>query len=128
MKKIRKDLIMDVSVGLVLKGLPHLHFNLCLLRDVCFADKDSLSQSVRQWGGDNLSIYIKGLPAVFDFCANGYSQLWRLCCVIQSDMLTVHHSLTHLFFPVHFSCSFLHQLEMVISFATEPISFAISTS
>ena len=34
------------------------------------------------------------------FCANGHSQLQRLCHVIQSDMLTVYHSPIHLF-----SCS-----------------------
>ena len=45
-----------------------------------------------------------------NFCANGYSQLWRLCHVIQSDMLTVYHSLAHLFSPVNFSISALHQL------------------
>ena len=25
------------------------------------------------------------------FCTNGHSQLHRLCCVIQSDMLSVYH-------------------------------------
>ena len=37
-----------------------------------------------------------------NFCANGHSQLWRLCHVIQSDILTVYHSPTHLFSPVQF--------------------------
>ena len=45
---IIKDLIMDVSVGQVLKGLPYLHLTLWLLSDVCYADKGSLPQSVRQ--------------------------------------------------------------------------------
>ena len=44
-------LIMDVSVGHVLKGLPYLHLTLWLLRDVCYADWGSLPQSVRQWWG-----------------------------------------------------------------------------
>ena len=48
---INKDLVMDVSVGQALKGLPHLHLTLWLLSNVCYADKGSLPQSVRQcWG------------------------------------------------------------------------------
>ena len=46
-----------------------------------------------------------------NFCAIGHSQLQRLCHVIQSDMLTVYHSPAHLFSPVHFSFSALHQLD-----------------
>ena len=48
---IIKDLIVDVSVGHVLKGLPFLHLTFWLLRDVCCADSGSLPQSVRQWQG-----------------------------------------------------------------------------
>ena len=48
---IIKDLIMDVSVGQALKGLQYLHLTLWLLSDVCYADKGSLPQSVRQWQG-----------------------------------------------------------------------------
>ena len=44
---ILKDLVMDVSVGQVLKGLQYLHLTLWLLSDVCYADKGSLPQSVR---------------------------------------------------------------------------------
>ena len=55
------------------------------------------------------------------FCANGHSQLQRLCHVIQIDMLTVYHSPTHLFSSVHFSFSALHQLEQL----SHPSSFAI---
>ena len=40
-----------------------------------------------------------------NFCANGHSQLSRLCHVILSDMLTVYHTPTHLFSPVYFSFS-----------------------
>ena len=48
---IIKDLIMDVSVGQVLKGLPYLYLTLWLLSDVCYGDRGSLPQSVRQlWG------------------------------------------------------------------------------
>ena len=36
------------------------------------------------------------------FCTNSHSQLWHLCCVIQSDMIHVYHSPTHLFLYVHF--------------------------
>ena len=48
-----------------------------------------------------------------NLCVNGHSQWWRLCNVIQSDMLTVYHTLTHLFSPVHFFFSALHQLEQL---------------
>ena len=37
-----------------------------------------------------------------NFCTNGHSQLWHLCCVIQSDMLHVYHSPTQLSSHVHF--------------------------
>ena len=42
---------MDVLLGQVLKGLPYLHLTLWLLSDVCYADRGSLPQSVRQWWG-----------------------------------------------------------------------------
>ena len=48
---IVKDLIMDVSVGQALKGLQYLHLTLWQLSDVCYADRGSLPQSVRQWWG-----------------------------------------------------------------------------
>ena len=41
-----KYLIMDVSVGQVLKGLPYLHLTLLLLSDLCYADS-FLPQSIR---------------------------------------------------------------------------------
>ena len=54
-----------------------------------------------------------------NFCANGHYWLQRLCCVIQSDMLTVYHP--HLFV---FSCSLFLLIftstGTVMSFATEP--------
>ena len=48
---IIKDLIIDVLVGHVLKGLPYLHLTLWLLRDVCCAGRGSHPKSVRQWQG-----------------------------------------------------------------------------
>ena len=46
-----KDLIMNVLVGQALKGLRYLHLTLWLLSDMCYADRGSLPQSVRQWQG-----------------------------------------------------------------------------
>ena len=46
-----KDLIMDVSVGQVLKSLQYLHLTLWQLSNMCYADKGSLPQSVRWWWG-----------------------------------------------------------------------------
>ena len=46
-----KDLIMDVLVGQVLKGLQYLHLTLWLLSNMCYADMGSLPRSVRQWWG-----------------------------------------------------------------------------
>ena len=47
------------------------------------------------------------------FCTNGHSQLLCLCCVIQSEMLSVYYSPTQLFSCVHFSLSSLCQLEQL---------------
>ena len=44
---------MYISVGQVLKGLPYLHLTLWLLSNVCYADRGSLPQSVRQWWGQH---------------------------------------------------------------------------
>ena len=46
---IIKDLIIDASVGQVLKDLPYLHLTLWLLSYVCYAERGSLHQSIRQW-------------------------------------------------------------------------------
>ena len=46
---IIKDLVVDVSVGQGLKGLQYLHLTLWLLSNVCYVDRGSLPQSVRQW-------------------------------------------------------------------------------
>ena len=56
-----------------------------------------------------------------NFCTNDHSQLWLLCCVIQSDMLTIYNSPTHLFSHVHFSLSSLHQLEWLSHLQQSPI-------
>ena len=56
-----------------------------------------------------------------NFCTNGHSQLWQLCHVIQSDMLTVCHSPTHLFSHVHFSLSSLCQLEWLSHLQQRPV-------
>ena len=52
---IIKDLIVDVLIGQALKGLPYLHLTLWLLSDVCYVDRGSLPQSVRQWGATQTS-------------------------------------------------------------------------
>ena len=46
-----KDLIVDLLVGQVIQGLPYMLLTLWLLSDVCYADRGSLPQSVRQWQG-----------------------------------------------------------------------------
>ena len=46
-----KDLVVDVSVGQVLKGLQYLHLTLWKLSNVCCAKRGSLPWSVRQWQG-----------------------------------------------------------------------------
>ena len=56
-----------------------------------------------------------------NFCTNGHSQLWHLCCVIQSDMLSVYHSPTQLFSHVHFSLSSLCQLEWLAKLQQSPV-------
>ena len=56
-----------------------------------------------------------------NFCANGHFQLWRLCYVIQSDMLIVYHSPSHLFSPVHFYFSALYQLEQLYHLQQNPV-------
>ena len=79
---IINDLIMDVSVGQVLNGLQHLHLTLWQLSDVYYIIRGSLPWSVRWWWG-NLSIYIKGLPAVLEgmgrlVCSTGLTNQYYL--------------------------------------------------
>ena len=48
---IIKDIIMDDLVGQALKGLQYLYLTLCQLSNMCYAERGSLPQSVRQrWG------------------------------------------------------------------------------
>ena len=55
----------NVSVGQALKGLQYLHLNLWQLSNMCYADRGSLPQSVRQWQGQ-----LKCLSKV-------YQQWWK---------------------------------------------------
>ena len=53
------------------------------LSNVCYADKGSLPQSVRQWQV-NSNIYVKGLPAVLEgmgrlVCSTGFTKQCHLC-------------------------------------------------
>ena len=56
-----------------------------------------------------------------NFCTNGHCQLWHLCHVIQSDMLHVYHSPNYLFSHIHFSLSFLCQLELLSYLQQSPV-------
>ena len=74
-----KDLNTDVSVDQVLKGLPLLHLNFWLLRDVSCVDKGSLPLSASGLG--DLSVYSKSLPAVLEtmsilVCLRGFTKQW----------------------------------------------------
>ena len=61
---IIKDLIIDVSVGQVLKGLPYLHLTLWLLSNGCYTDKGSLPQSVRYWWGQLKHLHQRSTSSV----------------------------------------------------------------
>ena len=80
---IIQDLVVDVSVGQVLKGLPYLPLTLWQLSNVCYADKGSLPQSVRQWWG-NSNVYVKDLSAVLEgmgklVCSIGCTKQCHIC-------------------------------------------------
>ena len=62
-----------------------------------------------------------------NFCTNGHSQVWCLCSVIQHDMLCVYHSPTQLFSHIHFSLSFLCQLEWLshLQWSLVPLQFPL---
>ena len=61
---IIKDLIVDVSIGKAVKGLPYLHSFLWLLSDVFYTGWGSLPQSVRQ----NFFLFCFGIITVLSFC------------------------------------------------------------
>ena len=80
---IVKDLIVNVSVGQVLKGLQYLHLTLWLLSNMCYANRGSLPWSVRQWLGQ-LKHLVKGLPAVLEgmgqlVSSTGFTKQCHLC-------------------------------------------------
>ena len=75
-----KSLVVDVSVGQALKGLQYLHLTLLKLSDVCYTEKGVLFLSLSGSGSGrgNLSIYVKGLPAVLEgvgrlVCLTGFT-------------------------------------------------------
>ena len=64
---------------------------------------------------------VMSLSGKANFCINGHSPVWRLCHVIQIDMLTFYHSPTHLFSPGHFSFPALHQLVWLSHLQQSPV-------
>ena len=75
---IIKDLIMNVSVSHVLKGPRYLLFN-PLAAQRCVTQTGVLSLSLSGTGRGNLSIIVKGLPAVLEgmgrlVCLRGYTK------------------------------------------------------
>ena len=98
-----------------------VHMSLSLLPDK-LADIQQLSLSLLQ--SQHATVHrVMSFLGKANFCTNGHSQLWFLCCVIQSDMLHVYHSSTHLFSHVHFSLSSLHQLKQLAHLQQSPIPF-----
>ena len=73
---IIRNVIMNVSVAWLLKGLQITVFNPFLIRDVCCTDKGSLPQSVIQWWGDS-SIYNNSSPVMLE--RMGKLELLRGC-------------------------------------------------
>ena len=63
-----------------------------------------------------------------NFCNNGDSYLWHLCCVIQNVMLHVYHFPTHLFSRVHFFLSFPTHWTFYFQGSGLPLSFSGSSS
>ena len=63
---IIKNLIMDVSVGQVFKGMQYLHLNPFGSSAMCAMQTGVLFLSLTGGGGGNLNVYIKGLPAVLE--------------------------------------------------------------
>ena len=122
---------------LVCLGL-HINFSrsdLCLTQPFCFLGLcwDTVHMSVSlppdkladiQWLAlsllwtQNVTVYtVMSFLGKTIFCTNGHSQQQHLCHVIQSDMLHVYHSATHLFLHAHFCPFLLMSTGMVGSFA-----------
>ena len=68
---IIKDLIMNVVVGHVFKGLPYLHLILWLFSNVCYADRSSLPQSFRQWWGQLKHLHQRSTSSIGRNCQVG---------------------------------------------------------
>ena len=84
------------------------------------ADIQQLALSLLQ--NQHVTVYrVMAFSGKANFCTNGHSQLWPLCHVIQSDMLHVDHSPTHLFSFIHFPLSSLHQLEQLSHWQKSPV-------
>ena len=83
------------------------------------ADIQQLALSLLQTQPVTVHLIMSFLGKV-NICANGHSQLQRLCHVIQSNMLSFYHSPAHLFSPVHFAFSALSQLEQLSHLQQNP--------
>ena len=84
------------------------------------ADIQQLALSLLQ--NQNVTVHrVMSFSGKTNFCTSGHCQLCCLCCVIQSDMLHVYHSPTHLFSCAHFSLSSLHQLEQLSHLQQSPV-------
>ena len=84
------------------------------------ADHQQLALSLLQ--SQNVTVHrVMSFLGKANFCTSGHSQLWCLCCVIQSDMLYVYHSPNQLFPHVHFSLSSLCQLEQLSHLQQSPV-------
>ena len=84
------------------------------------ADFQQLALSLKQ--SQHVTVFrVMSFLGKANFCTSGHSQLWHLCCVIQSDMLHVYHSPTHLFSQIHFSISSLHKLEWLSQLEQSPV-------
>ena len=96
-----------------------VHMSVSLPHDQ-LADIQQLSLSLLQ--SQHVTVHgVMSFLGKANICTSGHSQLWCLCHVIQSDMLHVYHSPTHLFSWVHFSLSSLHQLEQLSHLQQSPV-------
>ena len=63
-----------------------------------------------------------------NFCTNGHSQLQGLCCVFESDMLSVYHSTHTIILTCPFFSFLLTSTGTVVYLTTKSCSIAFSTS